>query len=102
VLIQSKKELKKFKLNFPLQNYNLPLLSAGNHAAAILLSDVMICQSALMKILRVRTTAWRTCATTLKNGIVPVHGLIGPLPNVRAKMFEGKVGPKLKDFLRTI
>jgi hypothetical protein len=77
--MQREKELKKFK-------FNLPFLSTGNHATAILLSDVMIFQSALMKILCVQTTAWRTCATALKNGTVPAHGLIG-LPKARAKIF---------------
>jgi hypothetical protein len=96
--MQSKKELKILKFNLPIQYYNLPFLSTGNHTTAILLLDVMICQSAFLKILCVQTTAWRMCATNLKNGTVPAYGLLG-LPTARAKIFEEKVGPKLKEFL---
>jgi hypothetical protein len=95
--IQSEKELKKYKLDLPAQNYNLPFQSTGDHATAIVLADVMICQSALMKILRISATAWRTCAIAHRHGTVPKHGQIGK-ESTRGKIFEERVAPSLKEF----
>jgi hypothetical protein len=81
-------------------NFPLPFQSSGAPDTAIELADVMICQSALMKILRIGRNYWGTCTKALHEGTAPtefVHGLTG-VQNVRAKIFDERFGQKLKDF----
>jgi hypothetical protein len=59
-------ELKKCKKLEPSQNnFPLPFQSNGAPDTAIELADVMICQSALMKILRIGRNYWDICTKAL-------------------------------------